>query len=89
MFYASSGVTVDHLEVSANSMAITIRPEGDFKYTTSFIGDQGRVLARVGGLTPTYVLDPAHDRDLSYIRARVDDSGGFHAWIQPAFLIKP
>lgn len=43
----------------------------------------------VGGLTPTYVLDPVRDRNLSYVRARVDDSGGFRAWIQPAFLIKP
>lgn len=89
LFYASSGVTVDSLVVSTTSMAITIRPEGDFKYTTTFIGDQGRVLARIGGLAPVYVLDPERDRNLSYVRARVDDSGGFQAWIQPAFVVRP
>ncbi len=89
LFYASSGVTLDSVQVSATTMAVTIRPDGDFKYTTTFIGDQGRVLARIGGLAPAYVLDPARDRNLTYVRARVDDSGGFHAWIEPAFVAKP
>ena len=85
-FYASSGVTLESVEVSSAAMAIRIRPDGDFKYTTTFIGDHGRIVARVGGLAPTYTLNPSRDRKLRYVRARVDDSGGFRAWIQPAFL---
>lgn len=87
LFYASSGVTLDSVSVSATTMTIRIRAEGDFRYTTTFIGDHGRILARVGGLTPTFVL--GSPPGLSYVRARVDDSSGAHAWIQPAFVVGP
>jgi hypothetical protein len=88
LFYASSAVTVDSIQVSATAIAIQVRQEADFKYTTSFIGDGGRVLARVGGLSPRFVLTPAQARDLTYVRARVDDSGGGKAWIQPVFVVR-
>ena len=86
LFYASSAVTLDSITVSASALSIKIRQESDFKYTTTFIGTGGRVLARVGGLSPRFVLQPARERGLTYVRARVDDSGGGKAWVQPVFV---
>jgi len=88
LFYASSGVALDSLAVGERSIALRIRSEGDFKYTTAFIGDGGRVLAEAGGLAPRFELGPAH-AGLRYVRARVTDSGGAKAWVQPVFLLRP
>jgi hypothetical protein len=88
LFYASSAVTLDSITVSASAISLHIRQESDFKYTTTFIGDGGQVLARVGGLSPSYTLEPAGARDLTYVRARVDDSGGGKAWVQPVFVVR-
>jgi hypothetical protein len=86
LFYASSGVVLDSVTVAESELEIRIRPEGDFRYTTTFIGDGGRVLARVGGLSPRFSLRGAGARGLTYVRARVEDSGGAMAWVQPAFV---
>jgi hypothetical protein len=40
-----------------------------------------RVLARVGGAEPAYELKGGE----TYVRARVRDSMGFVAWVQPVF----
>ena len=86
LFYASTGVSLEDIEVDATRMTVRIRQVGDFKYTTTFIGDSGRVLARVPGTTAVFELrsTPGGER-LTYVRARVDDSGGAHGWTQPAF----
>lgn len=88
LFYASSGVVVDSLAVGESEIALRIRQEGDFKYTTTFVGDGGRVLATVGGLVPRFRLDRKTGRDLRYVRARIEDSGGSRAWIQPVFVAR-
>ena len=88
LFYASSAVTLDSITVSGMAISLRIRREADFKYTTTFIGDGGRVLARVGGLSPRFTLESARARGLTYVRARVDDSGGGKAWVQPVFVIR-
>ena len=87
-FYASTGVVLDSITVQGNTLALGIRPETDFKYTTTFIGDGGRVLARVGGRSPRFELDASH-AGLTYVRARVEDSGGARAWVQPVFVLRP
>ncbi|MEO8449459.1 MAG: hypothetical protein ABI647_06705, partial [Gemmatimonadota bacterium] len=88
LFYASTGVAISRIDVTTDRVALEIIATGDFKYTTSFIGDGGRVLARVGGRTPSFDLTAGgvSDSRLTYVRARVDDSGGHHAWVQPAFI---
>ena len=86
LFYASSGVVLDSVTVTESELEIRIRPEADFRYTTTFIGDGGRVLARVGGLSPRFSLRGPGTRDVTYVRARVEDSGGAVAWVQPAFV---
>jgi hypothetical protein len=88
LFYASSGVTLDSIAVSDSALTITIRQEGDFKYSTTFIGDRGAVLATAGGLRPVLVLGADRARKLTYVRARVMDSGGSTAWVQPVFLVR-
>ncbi|MGQ0702694.1 MAG: CehA/McbA family metallohydrolase [Gemmatimonadales bacterium] len=89
LFHASTGVTLERIDVSDRALRVAIHGEGDFKYTTTFIGDGGRVLAKVGGLSPEFRLDPARSGSLTYVRARVDDSGGRRAWVQPVFLRRP
>ncbi|MDX1394206.1 MAG: CehA/McbA family metallohydrolase [Gemmatimonadota bacterium] len=84
-FYASTGVEIERLDIEADRLRIEILPRGDFRYTTGFIGDDGRLLASVDGTTAEYVLaDP-----VSYVRAVVRDSRGERAWIQPVFVETP
>lgn len=88
LFYASSGVTLAGVVVSARAITVQIQPQADFKYTTTFIGNNGRSLARVGGVNPVFTLNAATARGLTYVRARVEDSGGARAWVQPVFITR-
>jgi hypothetical protein len=80
-FYASSGVTLTDVAVSPTTLRIRITQQGDFKYTTRFIGADGQVLATDRTMTPTYTLK-GRER---YVRAKITDSGGAAAWVQPVF----
>lgn len=81
-FYAITGVELEDIRVEPTRLTITIRPRGDFKYTTEFVGRGGRVLARTGEMTAVYELRG----DEGYVRARMRDSMGYHAWTQPVFV---
>jgi len=81
-FYASTGVELEDVLVEENRLEIRIRPRGDFKYTTTFVGAGGRILAVVNGLRPVFELEAP----VGYVRARVVDSGGRVAWVQPVFV---
>ncbi len=80
-FYASSGVSLADVRVSETTLEVHIAPKGDFKYTTQFIGQDGTVLATDRSLTPRYTLTGTE----RYVRAKVTDSGGAAAWVQPVF----
>ena len=83
-FYASTGIEIERLEVTTDRLAVEVRPRGDERYTTEFIGDGGRVL-RVGhGTSIEYRLAD----DVSYVRAVVRGSRGHRAWIQPVFVTR-
>lgn len=84
LFYASTGVELDDVVVTPERMEVHIRQAGDFRYTTTFIGENGRVLLRTGANPAVYTLSDA----TTYVRARVDGSGGAHAWVQPAFVTR-
>ena len=84
IFYASSGVSLADVTVSATTMEVRIAQKGDFKYTTQFIGQDGKVLATDRTLTPRYTLKGNE----TYVRAKVTDSGGAAAWVQPAFTTR-
>ncbi len=83
-FYASTGVELKDVVVGDSSLTITIRVDGATKHTTQFIGKDGVVLATSGDASPSYTFRG----DEGYIRAKVVDSNGHSAWVQPVFLRK-
>ncbi len=83
-FYASSGPVLSDIAVTGTTLSIAIARTGDFKYTTQFVGANGRILATDKSLTPRYTLTG----DEVYVRARVIDSGGRVAWVQPVFTTR-
>jgi hypothetical protein len=78
-FYSSTGVELQSLDTSAAAMTITIRTERQSKYRIQFIGRQGRVLSETASSPATYTFAG----DEGYVRARVIESNGKQAWIQP------
>jgi hypothetical protein len=84
LFYASTGVELDEVVTANGRMEIRIRPRGDFAFRTEFIGKGGRVLQRTNANPAVYRLRGNE----GYVRARVTDSGGAVAWVQPAFLVR-
>lgn len=82
-FYASTGVTLADVRVSPERLEVHVQAAGDFRYTTVFIGAGGRELARTGDNPAVFELR----EDVGYVRARVTDSGGLHAWTQPVFVV--
>lgn len=83
-FYASSGPVLSDIAVTDSTITVTIARTGDFKYTTQFVGENGRILAVDKSLAPRYTLSGNE----SYVRARVIDSGGRVAWVQPVFTTR-
>ena len=81
-FYASTGVILDDVVVSGSRLEVHIRPLGSFKFTTTFIGSGGRVLKKVHGPNAVFELEAPE----AYVRARVEDSGGSVAWVQPVWV---
>ena len=85
-FFASSGVDLDDVHVDSEGMSFVIAEEGgQFKYTSVFLGDDGRVLKQSFSRTPSYEFTGEE----TYVRARVVRSDGATAWIQPTFPRKP
>ena len=83
-FYASTGVILDDIIVTPQRMEIRIRVHDSHKYRTEFIGSGGEVLHSTGNTVAVYDLKGTE----SYVRARVRDSSGAIAWVQPAFVIR-
>lgn len=78
-FYASTGVELADLVVTARSMRITVREQSWAKYRIRFIGRGGRLLEEAVRSPAEY----AFTGDEGYVRATVLDSNGRVAWIQP------
>jgi hypothetical protein len=90
-FYASTGVELEDVTISGDTLGLRILQQGKpkkqwgminaLKYRTTFIGRGGAILHVDESLEPSYAL---MDGDL-YVRARVDSSTGTTAWTQPLF----
>ena len=86
-FYASTGVDLADLQTTGGVLRLRIAPGWtEFsgwqeKYTTQFIGKNGRILKTDLSLDPSYKLKAG---DL-YVRAKVTSSNGANAWTQPLF----
>jgi hypothetical protein len=89
-FYSSTGVELDQIVATAKGLTVTVKPNGDAKYRVQFVGKNGRLLKDVAA-NPSSNLAAAYDftGDEGYVRARVIDSNGKLAWVQPVFLSAP
>ena len=79
-FYASSGVKLTDVQVSASEYKLEIDVRPNEKFTTYFIGTGGKILATSYDTAPVYRMKG----DEGYVRARVDSSYDVSAWTQPA-----
>ena len=85
-FYASTGVYLDELVSSNNTINISIRTEDDDplnlpEYVTTITGYEGDILHETDSLNVNYQLP----KNAHYARATVKSSEGFKAWTQPIF----
>lgn len=78
-FYSSTGVELQSLERSTTAMTIVIRTQPASKYRIQFIGRQGAVLSEATTSPASYTFKG----DEGYVRAKVIESNGKLAWIQP------
>ena len=83
-FYASTGVELVDYEVNGKSMKVTIKEKNLAHYRVLFIGAGGRVLAESRENPASYTFRGNEQ----YIRAKVIDSNGRVAFLQPAFIRK-
>jgi hypothetical protein len=82
LFYASTGVVLEDVLVEAHRIAIKIVQEQGSTCSTEFIGAGGKVLLQTTANPADYKLAGGE----SYVRARVTDSSGRRAWVQPVFV---
>jgi hypothetical protein len=80
-FYATTGVQLEDVSATGGELAVDIMPQWDLAYRTTFIGHGGRVLDVVHGVHARLRIPES----VSYVRARIDDSDGLSAWVQPVF----
>ena len=78
-FYSSTGVELQSITATSSALTIAVKTETSSKYRIQFIGKQGRILSEATESAATYTFK----RDESYVRAKVIESNGKLAWIQP------
>jgi hypothetical protein len=83
-FYASTGVVLDDVRAEGKTITVTVKPDTWSKYRIQFIGQNGRVLREVAEPTATYTIVG----DEGYVRARVVESNGRYAWVQPVLVAR-
>jgi hypothetical protein len=81
-FYASTGVELDELQVTASSISVAVKARASSKYRLQFIGQGGRVLHESVEPKASYTITGGE----GYVRARVLESNGRRAWIQPVMV---
>jgi hypothetical protein len=83
-FYATTGISLSEIAVTESEYSVKIEPQADNKYTTFFIGKEGKVLKQVDGTEAHYEFT----NDELYVRAKVISTDGRYAITQPHFLKK-
>jgi hypothetical protein len=81
-FYASTGVELKDYQATPKVVSVSVREKNGAHYRVQFIGSGGRVLQESVGPLASYEVRG----DEGYVRAKVIDSNGRHAWCQPMFL---
>jgi hypothetical protein len=83
-FYASTGVELVDYIASAKSLEVKVKEKNGAHYRVQFIGKGGRVLQETVGANAKYDVRG----DEGYVRAKVEDSNGRCAWMQPVFIAR-
>jgi hypothetical protein len=83
-FYASTGVELLDVKITNDEYRVEIKPDTYLKYTTFFIGKDGKILKEDHNPTAIYRFKG----DELYVRARVFCTSGALAVTQPYFLKK-
>jgi hypothetical protein len=78
-FYASTGVTLDDVTATARDLTVKVKAEGASKYRIQFIGRDSTVLFESPEPTATYAFKGTE----TFVRAKVIESNGRYAWVQP------
>jgi hypothetical protein len=78
-FYSSTGVELQSIDTSPTALTIAVKVDRSSKYRIQFIGRRGSILAEMTSSPATY----AFKGDEGYVRAKVIESNGKVAWIQP------
>lgn len=81
-FYSTTGITLTKYTATRAAIELEIAPRADSRYRIEFVGRGGRVLHTATGLRARY----APKADDGYVRVRLSDSNGRHAWTQPVIL---
>jgi hypothetical protein len=78
-FYASTGVVLSDVQATPGSLSVSVTVESTSKYRIQFIGKGGRILQEATEPKATY----SFVGDEGYVRAKVLESNGRAAWVQP------
>ena len=78
-FYSSTGVELQSVTATAAALTIAVKTAAQSKYRIQFIGKQGAILSESVTSPATYTFKGTE----SYVRAKVIESNGSLAWIQP------
>lgn len=81
-FYASTGVELEDLQAGRDRISIAVKPVASSKYRIQFIGKGGRVLQESLEPKASYAIQGNE----GYVRARILESNGRRAWVQPVML---
>lgn len=78
-FYASNGIELIDYQVTPKSMTVVVKKNSYAKYRVQFIGRGGALLDEALDSPATYTFRGSE----GYVRAKVLDSNGRVAWLQP------
>jgi predicted metal-dependent phosphoesterase TrpH len=78
-FYASTGVVLEDVRATARDLTVKVKVEGAARYRIQFIGRGGALLREATEPAATYTFSG----DEGYVRAKVIESNGRLAWVQP------
>ena len=78
-FYASTGVELTSYEATPTAINLAVKATTYSRYRVQFIGRSGKVLSEQTTPTASYTFKG----DEGYVRARVLESNGYMAWMQP------
>ncbi len=78
-FYASTGVVLEDVVATPTSVKVAVKPDASSKYRIQFIGRRGTVLSESIEPVATYRFVGNE----GYVRAKVIESNGRFAWVQP------